>query len=113
LALLNYADFDGRDALLDQADAARVVGFCGCGCATVDLAVDAARSATSVAHPIPNEAVVLDDEGAAIGGVLVFVREGYLASLEVYDFNGVPISPFPSTDRLRVRGGPQPLHNEP
>jgi|NGEPerStandDraft_6_1074524.scaffolds.fasta_scaffold30312_2 hypothetical protein len=102
LALLNYADFDGRDALLDQVDTARVVGFCGCGCATVEIAVDAAPSATSVAHPIPNEAVVLDEDGDAIGGVLVFVREGYLASLEVYDFNGVPISPLPSTDRLRL-----------
>jgi hypothetical protein len=102
LALLSYAAFDGRDALLDQVDAARVVGFCGCGCATVDLAVEGAPSTTSVEHPIPNEAVVLDEDGDGIGGVLVFVREGYLASLEVYDFNGVPISPFPSTDRLRL-----------
>jgi hypothetical protein len=113
LALLNYADFDGRDALLAQVDAARVVGFCGCGCATVDISVESEPSTTSVAHPIPNEAVVLDDDGDGIGGVLVFARDGYLAGLEVYDFNGVPISPLPSTDRLRVRGGSQPLHNEP
>lgn len=102
LTVLNYADFEGRDALLNQVDATRVVGFCGCGCATVDLAVDAAPSTTGMAHPIPNEAVVLDTDGDAIGGVLVFVRDGYLASLEVYDFGGVPISPFPPADRLRL-----------
>lgn len=102
LAILNYADFDGRDALLDQVDAARVVGFCGCGCATVDIAVGAPSSTTSVALPIPNEAVVLDEDGDGIGGVLLFVRDGYLASLEVYDFKGVPIGPFPSRDRLRL-----------
>jgi hypothetical protein len=102
LAILNYADFDGRDALLDQVDAARVVGFCGCGCATVDLAVESEPSTTRVAYPIPNEAVVLDDEGAAIGGVLVFVSEGYLASLEVYDYGGVPINPFPPTERMKL-----------
>jgi hypothetical protein len=103
LALLSYADFDCRDALLDQVDATRVVGFCGCGCATVDLSVDAAPSTTSVAHPIPNEAVVLDEGGDAIGGVLVFVRVGYLASLEVYDYAGDPINPFPPTERLRLQ----------
>jgi hypothetical protein len=38
VALLDRADFDGRDELLAQVDAAPVVGRCTCGCATVDLA---------------------------------------------------------------------------
>jgi hypothetical protein len=102
LALLNHADFDGRDSLLAQVDFARVVGYCGCGCATVDLAVDSAAPASSSGSPIPNEATVLGADGEPIGGVLVFVRDGYLTSLEVYDYGGVPISPFPPTSRLRL-----------
>jgi hypothetical protein len=102
LAVLNYADFDGRDALLAQVDAARVVGFCGCGCATVDLAVDSAAPASSSASPTPNEATVLGADGEPIGGLLVFVKDGYLAMLEVYAFSGDPISPFPSRERLKL-----------
>lgn len=104
LALLNYADFDGRDALLAQVDVARVVGFCGCGCATVDIGIDSAPATTSVALPIPNEAVVVDDDGEAIGGVLLFVKDGHLNSLEVYDYGGGPISPFPPAERLKLLG---------
>jgi hypothetical protein len=37
VAVLTHADFQGRDALLEQVDAARVVAHCGC--ATVDLVV--------------------------------------------------------------------------
>jgi hypothetical protein len=102
LALLNYADFDGRDALLAQVDAARVVGYCGCGCASVDLAVDCSPAMTSVAHPIPNEATVFGADGEAIGSVLVFVRDGCLSMLEVYDYFGEPISPMPTTKHLRL-----------
>jgi hypothetical protein len=102
LALLNNADFEGRDALLAQVDAARVVGFCGCGCATVDLSVASALTTPIVAQHIPNEAVVLGDDGEAIGGVLVFVKDGYLSSLEVYEYGGGPISPFPPVERLNL-----------
>jgi hypothetical protein len=101
-ALLKYADFDARDALLAQVEVARVVGYCGCGCASVDLAVDASEPPNSVAHPIPNEARVLGADGEAVGAVLVFVRDGRLSMLEVYNYSGEPISPLPSTDRLEL-----------
>src|SRR4051812_48911037 len=42
LAVLNYADFEGRDALVEQVDSSRVKWYCGCGCATVNLSVDPA-----------------------------------------------------------------------
>jgi hypothetical protein len=107
LALLNYANFEGRDALLAQADAARVVGHCDCGCATVDLAVDASAPAAAPSpSPLPNEAAVLGDDGEPVGGVLVFVSDGYLSMLEVYAYDVEPISPFPPMERLRLeRGG--------
>ncbi len=102
LALLNHADFDGRDELLAQVEVARVVGYCGCGCASVDLAVDGSPAATSVAHPIPNEATVLGADGEAVGGLLVFVSDGYLSMLEVYNYSIEPISPLPPTARLEL-----------
>jgi hypothetical protein len=68
LALLNHADFTGRDELLAQVDAVQVVGRCACGCATVDLAVDATPAAPSVFSPIPNEATVIGADGESIGG---------------------------------------------
>jgi hypothetical protein len=32
---------------------------------------------------------------------LVFVKDGYLSSLEVYDYGGGPISLFPPAERLK------------
>ena len=102
LALLNYADFDGRDALLEQADSARANWLCGCGCATINLQVDPnAPSCGKTYRPIPNEAEVLDVDGENIGGVIVFADDGYLSNLEVYWYFE-PISAFPPLDRLRL-----------
>ena len=47
----------------------------------------------------PNEAQVLGSDGEPVGGVLIFVKDGYLASLEVYAYED-RISPFPPVDRL-------------
>jgi hypothetical protein len=102
LALLNYADFKGRDALVEQADSARVTWYCGCGCATVNLSVDpVAPSARKTYRPIPNEAIVVDLNGENIGGVIVFADDGYLSSLEIFWYDE-PISPFPPLDRLQL-----------
>ena len=102
LALLNYADFNGRDALVEQVDFARVDWYCGCGCATVNLIVDpAAPSARRTYRPIPNEASVVDPNGESIGGVIVFADDGYLSNLEVFWFEH-PISPFPPLDQLEL-----------
>ena len=101
LALLNYADFKGRDALVEQVDSARVKWYCGCGCATVNLSVEpAAPSARKTWRPIPNEAIVVDLNGENIGGVIVFADDGYLSSLEIFWYDE-PISPFPPLDRLK------------
>jgi hypothetical protein len=107
VAVLSHADFAGRTALLEQVDAARVVGGCDCGCATVDLAVENAPPSDAVAYPIPNEATVLDGDGDAIGGMLVFARDGYLTQLELYSYGHEPISPFPPVDRLSPTAVPR------
>jgi hypothetical protein len=106
LALLNHADFDGRDALLEQVGSARVDWYCGCGCATVTLTVDpAAPSARRTYRPIPNEATVVDVNGEIIGGVIVFADDGYLSNLEIFWYDE-PISPFPPLDRLQLYSNP-------
>jgi hypothetical protein len=46
-------------------------------------------------------------ERAAIGGVLVFVEDGYLSSLEVYAFVDEAIYPLPPMDQLRLHQGPK------
>ena len=108
MAVLAHHDFDGRDALLAQVDAAHVVGYCGCPCASVSLSVDRSSPAAPAGtrSPLPNEATVLNADGEGIGDVIVFHDDGYLSFLEVYAFGFEEISPFPSLDRLRPhRGG--------
>jgi hypothetical protein len=106
LALLNYADFDGRDALLEQVDSVRADWYCGCGCATVTLSVDpAAPSARRTYRPIPNWANVVDVNGEVIGGVVVFADDGYLSNLEIFDYEE-SISPFPPLERLQLYAKP-------
>jgi hypothetical protein len=111
LALLEFADFDGRAALLEQAKGVRAVGYCPCGCATVGLVVDpACPSAGKTYRPIPNEAGVLDADGENIGGVIVFADDGYLSGLEIFSYAD-PINPFPPLDELRLSSrqlGPRP-----
>ena len=105
LTLLDHAGFRGRGELREQVDHARVVGVCDCGCATVDLEVDAAAppAPRDTPSPIPNEATVLGEDGGASGGVLVFVSdEGRLSMLEVYSYDVEPISEFPPPERLEL-----------
>jgi hypothetical protein len=52
---------------------------------------------------IPNEASVLDAAGETIGHLIVFVDDGYLSALEIFDYLDVPgISPLPPLDRLEL-----------
>jgi hypothetical protein len=81
----------------------RVVGYCDCGCATVDLAVSASAPAARSPSPIPTEAAIVGDDGAPVGGVLVFLSDdGYLSMLEVYAHDVEPIAPFPPLERLKL-----------
>jgi hypothetical protein len=100
-ALLDHADFPGRDELVEQVDSATVVGYCPCPCATValDVSRSAPRAVESVS-PIPNSADVLDDNDDVIGGVMIFTEDGYLSALEIYAWEN-PITPLPPLDRLR------------
>jgi hypothetical protein len=54
----------------------------------------------AVSSPLPNEADVIGPDGENIGGVLVFVKDGRLSSLEVYSNTERPINPLPSVSDL-------------
>jgi hypothetical protein len=91
------ADFLGRDALRRQADAARVIGKCQCGCATIDLWVDSETApAANVREPIPVEARSQSEEGLL--ELLLFVRHGWLDSLEIVYYSDHPPTVFPVPD---------------
>lgn len=103
LAVLSHADFEGRDALVEQVDAAKAVGECPCECATVGLAVDLGTPSSGKTYrPIPNEARVLGADGEVIGGIVVFTRDGYLSGLEIFTYLDEQFSTFPPVERLEL-----------
>ena len=92
LDFLLTAEFQGRAALRAQADHARVTGRCSCGCATVDLTVDrTAAPPAQVSKSMVAEAMSSDGEY----GLLLFVDDGYLSSVEIYGNVAEPPPEFP------------------
>jgi hypothetical protein len=96
LEFMLSVDFPGRDELKTQAGCAEVDWECDCGCGTftVELKESCARAASY--EPIPVEAY---REGL---DVLLFVREGYLSSLEIVDYLDVRPLTFPSPKELKL-----------
>ena len=74
--------------------------MCECGCATINLAVD--PDAASVAPGLPYAAIDAARRQPFAGDfyeMIVFVRDGWLSSLEVVWYRE-PIAPFPDTATL-------------
>jgi hypothetical protein len=99
LSYLLAVDFPGVEELREQARVASVVGRCRCGCATIELSVDAARARPAASRePVPVEARTHE---VAAGGpleLILFVRDGWLDSLEItYYANETPVE-FPPLD---------------
>jgi hypothetical protein len=92
LDFLLTAEFQGRAALRAQVDHARASGRCPCGCATVDLAVDrTAAPPAQVSERMVADAMSRDGEY----GLLLFVDDGYLSSVEIYGNVADPPPEFP------------------
>lgn len=88
-------------ALRAQVPYVRVTGRCGCGCATVDLAVDRGAVAAAPRHSSP--VVEGDCPDAEYGaGVLLFTADGYLSGLEIYTSADEPITVWPDPAGLTV-----------
>lgn len=88
---------DGSDpvssALRAQIPYARVVGRCGCGCATVDLEVDRTAAAQAPSHDNPAVDAGYTEPHSA--GVMVCTEDGYLSLLEIYSVSDELITAWP------------------
>jgi hypothetical protein len=87
------------ERLLEHLAAARVVGRCSCGCASIGLAVPG--------RPIPKGGLrVIADfcygHGASTCGAFVFEQDGVLAGLEVYGLGDLAPQGLPATSDLRT-----------
>jgi hypothetical protein len=88
LSYLLAADFPGAEDLRRQAEVVSVVGDLGDCCPTIEFRVDAdAAPQATVAEPVPVEA--RSRRGPA-RELLLFVRDGWLTSLELVHYEEEP-----------------------
>jgi hypothetical protein len=101
LEALLVQDFPGSQNLMAQVEAADAQRGCECGCGTINLRVNESLAPEVVltGSLAPGEAAVMSETGEEVGGLIVFVRKGYLSCLEIYTF-GDP-APLPPLDRIR------------
>jgi hypothetical protein len=96
--LLAY-DFPGIQELRVQARERRARKGCTCGCGTIDLIVqDLGLPPSAAVSPVPVEGRVRGVDGEDVGGVLLFLSKGLLASFEVYSY-GEPLA-LPRSDQV-------------
>jgi hypothetical protein len=102
LAFLLTPGFPGAEVLRAQAPTAYVVRKCNCGCATIDLGVDAAMPlATEAGEPVAVEAHGLPrSDGRPPPDLILFVRDGRLASLEIVSYSEDVFEVFPRTSEF-------------
>lgn len=84
--LLEHGEACGRD-FLPQVDRARVSGRCGCGCATVDLAIDGFKESEEKGL-FPVADFFYRTPSGSLCGVMAMVRGDRLAGLEVWSVDG-------------------------
>jgi hypothetical protein len=101
-ALLSH-DFPGVGELREQAQHVHAKKGCQCGCGTIDFVPDATpvpRSET--ANPAPVEGVVRNADGEEVGGLILFIKDGMLLSLEIYSYAPEPL-PLPPLEQVTWR----------
>lgn len=91
--LLEHGTAEAK-SLLSQLPDAHVCSRCGCGCASIDIAVDSAIVPDGSGMKIVSDYQYRDDNGNLVG-VFVFTRQGLLAGLEIW-----PIDETADTSRL-------------
>jgi hypothetical protein len=99
LLILAATSVSGSEELRGQVDETTVVG----GDTFLDLEVsgNASRSSFPDGH-VPIRAYVDDADGEPVGEVLVWVKDGYLSSLEHAWTTDEAPAVFPHADRIRL-----------
>jgi hypothetical protein len=102
-AMLSCVGESEAAALRSQLDIAEVRSGCPCGCGTIDFVLPEVVPARShrEGSGVLAEGDVLDADGEAVGGLLLFLDDGRLLDLEVYSF-GDPLQ-LPPVERTRLR----------
>lgn len=108
LDLLLTREFAGRDSLLVQAATVQTMGLCcTCGCPSFSLKPDTALAAAEVAERMPSDAHGTDPGGNLVG-VLLFVDDGYLSEVEVFNYEGTDFAGLPDTSALKLSEWSEP-----
>ena len=92
-------EFPGVAELRAQAAAVTASRGCTCGCGTITLHVPPGAPASPAESPVPVEGTVHDRDGAAVGGLLLFVHDGLLSQLEVFPLDDEPLA-LPPPERV-------------
>jgi hypothetical protein len=99
-------DFAGAAALRVQVADARVVGGCDCGCPTINIEVARSLPPAEVNRrpltPYEGHVRPLGDEPP--GEIILFVRDGYLDSLEYVWYGENPPTEWPHRERVDLIG---------
>ena len=96
--LLNHGNTDASPYLL-QLDHATVSGGCGCGCASIDFAINGIKP-NPAGMQILSDHYWVDPHGHT-GGIFVFASSNQLAGLEVYSMDGeCDVTQLPDLSRL-------------
>ncbi len=99
LAAAVSGDWEGASELRSQLPGLLARPGCSCGCGSIDLRPRQGMPAHMAPSPAPCEGIMLGVTGAEVGGLLLFLRNGLLQSLEVYSYSD-PL-PMPALDRVR------------
>jgi hypothetical protein len=94
-------DFDGVAELRDQAQNVRAWRSCECGCGSIGLAVDPVAPRSSIESGVAPVDAMFGDGSGDTGGLILFVQDGCLRELEVWNVGDDP-APMPETSVLRV-----------
>jgi hypothetical protein len=99
LEFMLSAAFPGNEVLREQASRALVVEQCTCGCATIDLGLQSDAPVAPEIQGAPLIQTRARDMDAHPAGLMLFVRDGRLSSLEIvwYDESQI-IGEFPAPE---------------
>jgi hypothetical protein len=96
--------FEGVEALRRQWKHALVRRSCSCGCGSIGFVFDdrSQLEPSTARNPLPVEAEVLDEQGTAVGGVIVLLRDAYLDDVDVHAYGREPLA-LPTLRAVRWR----------
>jgi hypothetical protein len=94
VAILSKLDHPERDVLLDQLVYLSVEPDSIATWTSLSVS-DGARPVMDVPEPINVDATVVDDQGEPIGGIVLFLTDGYLSDIDYFWYEGERPEAFP------------------